>query len=277
MLANDPSEAAAWTSRLDALISSGDLERRQLRADTLLPGRQHERLTQKVAGVPILGAEIVRQLRGSEVVSVYGSLHEDVTVVTTPRLSVAEAQAIGERETGVRLGASRAPRLVVLPLDGGYVLTYELRVFTGGDVELLHIDAATGDVVRRVSDLKTQAPIPPPRGSAAVGQGQGVHGDMKKVSAAASGSTFRAVDELRPPAIKTYDLNGNLNLAFLFLNGFIPADALSLASDSDNDWTDGANVDAHVYAAGRTTTYSIGSGAGASMMPTYRSSASSTP
>ena len=248
VLATDAGEAAAWTSRIDALVSSGELKRRQLRADPILPGRQHERLTQRVDGVPIFGAEIVRQLRGGEVVSVYGSLHENVAIVTTPRLSLAEAQAIGERQIGVRVGASRAPRLVVLPLDGGYVLSYELRAFTASDVELLHIDATTGDVVRRVSDLKTQAPIPPPGDNAAVGQGQGVHGDTKKISAAAVDGTFRAMDELRPPAIRTYDLDGNLNAVLLFLNGLIPADALNLASDSDNNWTDGANVDAHVYA-----------------------------
>ena len=248
VLATDPGEAAAWTSRVDALISSGDLERRQLRVDTLLPGRQHERLTQKIDGVPIFGAEIVRQFRGGEVVSVYGSLHENVEVATSPGLSAAEAQAIGEHETGVVLGPSRAPRLVVLPVDGSYVLTYELRTLTGSGVELLHIDASTGDIVRRVSDLKTQAPIPPPGENAAVGEGRGVHGDTKKVSTESGSSAFTTVDRLRPPAIRTYDLEGNLSRALLFLNGLIPENGMPLATDADNNWTDGANVDAHVYA-----------------------------
>ena len=33
-----------------------------------------------------------------------------------------------------------------------------------------------------------------------------------------------------------------------FLNGVIPLFDSDLATDTDNVWTDGANVDAHVYA-----------------------------
>jgi thermolysin len=53
---------------------------------------------------------------------------------------------------------------------------------------------------------------------------------------------------MRPAAISTYDMTGNRRRLELIINGLIaPADS-DLATDSDNDWTDGAAVDAHVYA-----------------------------
>ena len=53
---------------------------------------------------------------------------------------------------------------------------------------------------------------------------------------------------MRPPVIETYDMRGNLTRTLNFLNGVVNLNAADFASDSDNQWTDGANVDAHVYA-----------------------------
>ena len=53
---------------------------------------------------------------------------------------------------------------------------------------------------------------------------------------------------MRPPVIETYEMSGNLTRPINFLNGFMSLAASDFANDSDNDWTDGANVDAHVYA-----------------------------
>ena len=56
-----------------------------------------------------------------------------------------------------------------------------------------------------------------------------------------------ADDELRPPAIATYDYQGDIERLFALerVEDLSPQD---LARDADNNWTDGANVDAHVYA-----------------------------
>jgi bacillolysin len=74
-----------------------------------------------------------------------------------------------------------------------------------------------------------------------------VWGDRKKVSAAAAPGGFRAEDLLRPPALATYDLRHSLSAAaeVLSTGRFDPS---LVATDADNDWTDGAVVDAHVYA-----------------------------
>jgi len=57
-------------------------------------------------------------------------------------------------------------------------------------------------------------------------------------------------DRLRPPLISTYDFRFDVNRFVLFLNADgSPATLTStdLGSDSDNVWTDGALVDAHVF------------------------------
>ena len=73
-------------------------------------------------------------------------------------------------------------------------------------------------------------------------------GERKKVSASSQGGTFVGSDRLRPPVIETYDMRGNLNRAAQHPQRLHAPAASDFASDSDNDWTDGANVDAHVYA-----------------------------
>ena len=120
---------------------------------------------------------------------------------------------------------------------GGYALCWRLRAWTGGDVVMFFVDAKDGQVRKRYSDLKTQS---------AVGLGKGVLGDRKKVSAKSSSGTFVADDELRPPDVSTYDYKGDLDRLFAVssVEDFSPSD---LAKDADNDWTDGADVDAHAY------------------------------
>jgi thermolysin len=63
-----------------------------------------------------------------------------------------------------------------------------------------------------------------------------------------SGGTFRTSDELRPPALGTFDMRGDVLRTLRFLNGLVPLGVADLASDSDNDWADSAAVDAHAYA-----------------------------
>ena len=143
--------------------------------------------------------------------------------------------------TGMVLGADREPRLTILPREGGaFTLVYTARVATPEDVTLYFIDARTGAIVDQRSDAKRQV--------SSVGVGIGVLGERKKVSSSSQGGTFVGSDRLRPPMIETYDMRGNLARLLNILNGFTIPGASDFASDSDNDWTDGANVDAHVYA-----------------------------
>jgi Zn-dependent metalloprotease len=232
----------AWDSQVDRMVRSRELEMRLDREDTLIEGRRHTRYTQTVNGVPIYGADVARQTdeRGLTV-SIFGEVHEGVNVDTTPALSSDRVRELIAARTGVDLGPGHEPRLMVLKRESGeFTLVYTARVATPEDITLYFIDAQTGVVVDQRSDAKRQA--------SGVGVGIGVLGERKKVSSSPQGGTFVGSDRLRPPVIETYDMRGNLDRVLSILNGVTTPSASDFASDSDNDWTDGANVDAHVYA-----------------------------
>lgn len=237
-----PGDLRTWDGQVDRMIRSRDLEARLDREDTLLPGRRHTRYTQMVKGVPVYGADIARQTDEKGLtVSIFGTLHEGVDIPITPAFGSDRVRAMLQARTGVELGPAREPSLAILPLeDGGYALVYLTRVATPEDVTLYFVDAQSGEIVHQRSDAKRQ--------TASVGVGIGVLGERKKVSSSSQGGTYVGSDRLRPPVIETYDMRGNLTRLLNILNGFIGPAASDFASDTDNDWTDGANVDAHVYA-----------------------------
>jgi bacillolysin len=101
------------------------------------------------------------------------------------------------------------------------------------------IDARTGAPLLNFSDRKTQG---------AVGRARGVLGDTKKISVRSSTGQFLTADELRPPSIQTYDMQGDPARVDDVLLGHVTLSTTDLATDSDNDWSDGAVDDAHVYA-----------------------------
>lgn len=242
LAATSASELRAWDAQIDRMVRTGALQLRLAREDTMMPGRLHSRFTQMVDGVPVYGSGVARQTDpAGTTVSIFGTLYEGISIDTAPGLRADEAQAVVARLTGVELGPSRSPRLAILPRDGNqYTLVYLARVATPEDITLYFIDAQTGAVVAQRSDAHTQAP--------AVGIGHGVLGDAKKVSATPQGGGFATSDKLRPPVIETYDMHGSLARTIAFLNGHVTLGATDFAADSDNDWTDGANVDAHVHA-----------------------------
>jgi len=237
--AGAPLDVAKWEARLQALVSTGDLRLRQERADTLLPGRRHERFAQLHRGVPVWGGELVRQSDAAGALSVFGTLYENIAIDTRPTLSPEAARGLVRTPGAPRLLAGRAPQLVVLPdSNGGYHLCWTLREWTTTDFVRYFVDATTGEVRLRLSELKKQS---------AVGIGRGVLGDRKKLSVKSSGGTYVAEDALRPLRVSTYDYKGDLDRLFTLerIEDLSPSD---LARDPDNDWSDGANVDAQVYA-----------------------------
>jgi bacillolysin len=230
-----------WDARVDRMIRDGGLELRTERADPLVDGRRHRRYAQTVNGVPVYGGDIVQQTDATGLtVSIFGTTYDGIAIDTDPALSARDAQQAVTRATGIELGTGRVPRLVVLPREGenSYRLVYLVRAATAEGLTLYFVDARSGAIVDQRNDAHTQA---------AVGVGTGVLGDRKKVSASSQSGGFVANDRLRPPAIETYDMRANLTRTVSYLNGFIDLGASDFASDSDNDWTDGANVDAHTY------------------------------
>jgi thermolysin len=230
-------ETRAWAARIEGLVRDGGLALRTVRDDTLLPERQHARYAQLYKGVPVVGGDLVAQVSGADVVSVFGTLYDGIEVDPVPAFSADHALDIISRLSGQRLG--HRPELVVLPQpSGGFAIVYTLPVFTGGDRIVYSIDAHTGAVVEARSEIQTQS---------AVGHGRGVLGDDKKMSVRAAGGQFLGDDLLRPPLLETLDFQGSFDRVLLFLNGAIRGADSDLIADSDNDWTDGPAVDAHAY------------------------------
>ena len=89
--------------------------------------------------------------------SVFGTVYEGIDVDPRPGLTADQAVAVIERLSGADLGPSRVPQLVVFPReDGGYVLAYTVRAFAEADAPRYFIDARTGELVARRSELQHQ-------------------------------------------------------------------------------------------------------------------------
>ncbi len=101
-------------------------------------------------------------------------------------------------------------------------------------LDAIFIDAASGATLLKYDDRRSQS---------VVGLGVGTWSDEKKMSVEAASGTHRAVDELRPFGIRTYDVGFDFESWFFYESG---TDDF-LATDSDNEWRDGAVVDAHAY------------------------------
>ena len=232
-------ELREWDRRIDAMTRAGELRVRQVREDTLVDDRVHERLDQYHRGVRIFGAGVTRQSAGGQILSVFGRVHTSIDLEPSPRLTADDARSIVAARAGAEMSPAREPELLVLPLDGGgYKLAWRLRAFTADDVRQYFIDARDGGVLLEYSDLQTQS---------AVGRATGVLGDTKKISVQPDAGRFLTNDRLRPPVVVTYDMKGNTSRVFAFLNDFITLGQSDIATDTDNEWSDGAVGDAHIY------------------------------
>ena len=233
-------ERRAWTSRVDGMLRNGELRVRQSAEDPLVPGRTHERADQYYRGVRVFGADVARQLRDGATESIFGTIYEGITSDTDPTIDEDRARELLGTRLGVEIDPSTRAELVVLPLDaGGYALAWRIRVVSRRDTRQYFISARTGGMLLDYSDRKTQT---------AVGRATGVLGDLKKISVRASSGQFQTRDDLRPPDIETYDMKGDPARTDNVLIGRVNLSSNDLGSDADNDWTDGAIGDAHIYA-----------------------------
>ncbi|MEP7307975.1 MAG: M4 family metallopeptidase [Acidobacteriota bacterium] len=225
---------------VDQMLRTDGLVRRQVRLDTLLSDRVHERLEQRYEGLRVFGADVTRETMAGMTQSLFGTLYDVVDVEPTPRLTAEEALTVVRDVTGDDF-SSRAPaELLILPIDSTFALAYRLSAASTSQSADFFVDAHSGALLLTISTIHT---------AAAVGLGTGVLGDTKKVSDNSSASGFTAVDLLRPPSIRTYDMRGNLPRVKQFQQGVVRLTDADLASTStSNSWTDPAVVDAHAYA-----------------------------
>jgi bacillolysin len=245
LMENRPSARALRVAdqQIDSLARAGQLRVRRVTDDTLIADREHERLDQYHRGVRVWGGDVTRQLRASgQTVSAFGKLYGDIDVGTSPAIDAAAARAIVSRETAGGAVATQ-PELVILPQERDtFTLAWRIRAMPAEylDVREYFVDATSGRVVLEFSDLQTQAGV--------VGRGTGLLGDTKKVSVRPGSGGYITNDALRPPtSLITYDLKGDTARVLDYLNGRLQLGASDIAFDSDNDWTDGAIVDAHAY------------------------------
>ena len=231
-----------WDTRTQSMLRTGELRIRQVRDDTLIPGHVVERADQYYRGVRVFGADISRQMDDHGVVlSVFGNLYDGIDIAADPKLTPDEVRTRVADLAGGEQAESNAPELVVLPRDeGGFRLAWRMRAITPRvDIVQYFLDAASGAVLLQYSDRQTQS---------AVGRAVGVLGDSKKISVTGSGSSFTARDLLRPPVIETEDMKGDPGRTLGYLLGLLTLGPADVASSTDNNWTDGAVDDAHVYA-----------------------------
>ena len=238
--ARSPTELRDWDLRFDSMRRQGELRVRNTREDTQIEGRVHQRSDQYYRGVRVFGGDVSRQSRTGATESAFGTLYEGIELDPAPTITEERVRALVEERAGTPVDRSSAPELVVLPLDEGrYALAWRLRVVSRRDARQYFVDAHTGAAILDFSDRKTQS---------AVGRARGVLGDTKKISVSSTTGRFLTADMLRPPLIQTYDMQGEPRRVDDFLFGRFTLSTTDLAADSDNDWTDGAVNDAHVYA-----------------------------
>jgi len=238
--ATTSTDLRTWDQFVTVRERSGALRVTQMVQDPLVPSRTVERLQQYHQGVPVWGGEVVRDSDRSGVpVSIFGELSAQPDVDTQPGLTGEAAAQLLRSRVAPDATLLKPVDLVVLRLENGsHHLAYTSVVSGANQVNRVFIDAGSGLELLRYSSIHTQG---------AVGTGRGTIGDTKKLAVLQQGGTYLADDQLRPPVLTTFDLRGNLtralNVSFLGAPLFFS----DVASDSDNDWTDGPVVDAHAY------------------------------
>jgi thermolysin len=177
--------------------------------------------------------------------SIFGNIYDGIAISPDPALDEDAVRARIADLAGQAQADGSRPELVVLPRDdgSGYSLAWRMRAVTPQiDIVQYFVDARSGQVLLQYSDRQSQS---------VVGRGTGVLGDSKKISVSSgsgASASFSARDLLRPPLVQTDDMKGDPIRTANFLSGFLNLGQADIAIDTDNTWTDGTVVDAHVYA-----------------------------
>lgn len=229
------SDQRASIDMLEGFIARGDLRLLRRESDLLVPGRSHERYQQTYQGLPVIGADVAVQRRGPQVLSAFGVVYDGLAIPTAAAKSSMEVVALARANGFDAASSNPMPFGILHAPTGDVALVYTLRDEEGNTA---YVSASDGSILLRVSGMQTQS---------AVGQATGVFGDSKKLSATLDGSRYVSRDALRPPAIETFDMAGDLARTLRILSGQSNVSVAELATSPNNTWTDGGVVDAHVY------------------------------
>lgn len=156
-----PDALDAAAARVARLVKARELVRREVQDGP--GGRRDEWFVQVRDGVPIVGATVWRRTVNGTVRAIQGVLYETPRIATAPKLSIEQAREAFAKLAAGGPGPSLPPELVILPLDGRYVLTWRARVFTASSLTLHYLDAQTGGSVH--AELEPGPPAPEPAGA----------------------------------------------------------------------------------------------------------------
>ena len=232
-----------WDGHIQSLIRTGELRTSRIDTNTMLAGHTHERLIQHYRGILIYGSGVNREIVDGIAVSLSGTVHQDITIDTTPTISTDDVMARLVPAHGNIVPGSL--ELLVLPNpDATYSLAYIVDIIDpdGFAIDRVLLDAHTGDVLRRYDAIMTQ------EGHTA--QGQGTQGDTKKLSVTLqpTWNVDLARDSLRPATIDVYDMGFDSARGWFHYFDGIPFDDTELASTpAGRTWTDQGVVDTHAY------------------------------
>jgi bacillolysin len=224
-------------NHVDAMLTGGRLNISSVHDDTMIAGRAIERLGQFHEGLPVFGGQVVRQMDGRAIISVTGRLYEALDVGVTPSMSAARANEVATAAAGAGASIRGETTLGVLPVENGYRLVYHMVVLSSWAIREVYVDAGTGEIVLTINGIHTQA---------AIGQGNGIFGTLRKMSTNRTSTTFQAVDRLRPGEAFTLLFPGTPGRLNFFLETLVLFNS-DVATASDNVWSDGPTVDAHVF------------------------------
>jgi thermolysin len=219
------------------MLTAGELDVATLHDDTMIAGRVLERLGQLHGGLPVFGGQVVRQMDGRTIVSVTGRLYESFDVDVNASISSQRANDIAVAAAGAGANVRGETVLGILPVENGYRLVYRMLVLSDWSIREVYVDADSGEILLSINGIQSQAEI---------GQGNGIFGTLRKMSTNHTTSTYQAVDKLRPAQAFTLAFPGTVSRLNAFLNSLTLFNS-DVATDSDNVWTDGATVDAHVF------------------------------
>ena len=234
--ASDIADVPALARDVDLMLRSGDLELGSIQRDGVFRGRTHERLDQYHRRVRVFGGQIVWQKESGRVLSITGKLFDNIDVDVSAALDADAAVARALAASEANAFAVGPVELVVLPLREGFALAYYLHVRGDRTLDAFFVDASRGRILLRYNDHRSQTGM--------IGLGVGTWDDQKKITVEQAAGTYRAVDRVRPFGIRTFDVRFNFNT----WKRYAADTPAFLATDGDNEWQDGAVVDAHVYA-----------------------------
>jgi bacillolysin len=229
-------ELRTINAQVEQMERSGQLRLRSADRDPAFPARVAERLQQFYQGIPVFGADIVRDSDQGLARMILGTVVPELSIQLRPSLSEEQASATLRATAGDGSSVLGSIDLVILPLADGAKLAYMAVLSASDGVFRIFVDAGDGSELLKFSELQSQA---------AVVQGRGVLGDQKKMSVMQQAGAFFADDKHRPPVLTTFDMRDNLGRAIAILNGS-PVFTADMASNVDNSWDDPVAVDAHV-------------------------------